>query len=105
MASAWTNNASFALVIVYEDADLEAAAQGLIAGAFINTGQDCTAATRVYVQRPLWDEFLARVSDLTAEIRVGDPMPATRRTHVLAQELTGLRIEEPHEEDGGGGQG
>lgn len=63
--------------IVFEDADLEAAAQGLIAGAFINTGQDCTAATRVYVQRPIWDEFLARVSDLTAEIRVGDPMQRT----------------------------
>jgi betaine-aldehyde dehydrogenase len=63
--------------IVYEDADIEAAAQGLIAGAFINTGQDCTAATRVYVQRPIWDEFLARVSDLTAEIRLGDPLERT----------------------------
>ncbi|MGH2746812.1 MAG: gamma-aminobutyraldehyde dehydrogenase [Actinomycetota bacterium] len=63
--------------IVYEDSDLEAAAQGCIAGGFINTGQDCTAATRVYVQRPIWDEFIARVSDLTAEIRLGDPMERT----------------------------
>ena len=63
--------------IVYEDADLEAAAQGLIAGAFINTGQDCTAATRIYVQRPIWDELIARVSDLTAEIRLGDPLERT----------------------------
>jgi betaine-aldehyde dehydrogenase len=60
--------------IVYEDADLEAAAQGCIAGSFINTGQDCTASTRIYVQRPIWDEFLARVSDLASEIRLGDPM-------------------------------
>jgi betaine-aldehyde dehydrogenase len=63
--------------IVYEDADLEAAAQGVIAGAFINTGQDCTAATRIYVQRPIWDELIARVSDLTAEIRLGDPLERT----------------------------
>lgn len=63
--------------IVYDDADLEAAAQGLIVGAFINTGQDCTAATRVYVQRPIWDELIARVSDLTSEIRLGDPMERT----------------------------
>jgi betaine-aldehyde dehydrogenase len=63
--------------IVYEDSDLEAAAQGCIAGGFINTGQDCTAATRVYVQRPVWDEFVARVSDLAADIRLGDPMERT----------------------------
>ncbi|MEA2461165.1 MAG: betaine-aldehyde dehydrogenase [Actinomycetota bacterium] len=63
--------------IVYEDADLEAAAQGCIAGSFINTGQDCTAATRIYVQRPIWDELIARVSDLTAEIRLGDPLERT----------------------------
>ncbi|HVL63726.1 MAG TPA: aldehyde dehydrogenase family protein, partial [Actinomycetota bacterium] len=63
--------------IVFEDADLEAAAQGLIAGAFINTGQDCTAATRVYVQRPIWDEFIARVGDLISEIRLGDPLDRT----------------------------
>ncbi|HEX2050719.1 MAG TPA: gamma-aminobutyraldehyde dehydrogenase [Actinomycetota bacterium] len=60
--------------IVYDDADLEAAAQGCVAGAFVNTGQDCTAATRIYVQRPVWDEFLARVTDLASEIRLGDPM-------------------------------
>ncbi len=63
--------------IVYDDADLEAAAQGCIVGSFINTGQDCTAATRIYVQRAVWDEFVARVSDLTAEIRLGDPMERT----------------------------
>ena len=38
--------------IVFADADLEAAVQGAVVGGFVNTGQDCTAATRVYVQRP-----------------------------------------------------
>ena len=38
--------------LVFDDADLDAAVQGAVAGALINTGQDCTAATRAYVQRP-----------------------------------------------------
>ncbi len=38
--------------LVFDDADLEAAARGAVAGALINAGQDCTAATRAYVQRP-----------------------------------------------------
>jgi betaine-aldehyde dehydrogenase len=63
--------------IVYEDADLEGAAQGCVAASFINTGQDCTAATRIYVQRPIWDEFIARVTDIAAEMRLGDPMERT----------------------------
>lgn len=38
-------------VIVFEDADIELAAAGIVDGAFYNGGQDCTAATRVLVQR------------------------------------------------------
>lgn len=59
--------------IVYEDADLEAAARGALVGGFVNTGQDCTAATRIYVQQPLYARFVQRLLDLVAEIRVGDP--------------------------------
>ncbi|RII09615.1 Gamma-aminobutyraldehyde dehydrogenase [Streptomyces sp. YIM 130001] len=59
--------------VVFDDADLEAAVHGAVAGALINTGQDCTAATRAYVQRPLYDAFVAGVADLMATVRVGDP--------------------------------
>ena len=38
--------------VVFDDADLEAAARGAVAGSLINAGQDCTAATRAYVQQP-----------------------------------------------------
>ena len=41
--------------IVHADADLEAAARGVTAGALINGGQDCTAATRAYVHRSVYD--------------------------------------------------
>jgi len=64
--------------VVFDDANLEAAAHGAVAGSLINSGQDCTAATRAYVQRPLYDAFVAAVADLFAGVRLGDPMdPAT----------------------------
>ncbi|TSB21365.1 gamma-aminobutyraldehyde dehydrogenase [Streptomyces benahoarensis] len=59
--------------VVFDDADLEAAVHGAVAGALINSGQDCTAATRAYVQRPLYDAFVAGVADLMATVRLGDP--------------------------------
>ncbi|MGV9847418.1 gamma-aminobutyraldehyde dehydrogenase [Streptomyces sp. NPDC003442] len=57
--------------VVFDDADLEAAARGAVAGALINAGQDCTAATRAYVQRPLYDAFVDRVAELMRQVTVG----------------------------------
>ncbi|MER5478737.1 gamma-aminobutyraldehyde dehydrogenase [Streptomyces sp. NPDC002734] len=57
--------------VVFDDADLEAAARGAVAGSLINAGQDCTAATRAYVQRPLYDRFVQRVAALMDEVRLG----------------------------------
>ncbi|MBT2509699.1 gamma-aminobutyraldehyde dehydrogenase [Streptomyces sp. ISL-98] len=64
--------------VVFDDADLEAAVHGAVAGSLINTGQDCTAATRAYVQRPLYDAFVAGVAELMESVRLGDPFdPST----------------------------
>ncbi|TWE10476.1 gamma-aminobutyraldehyde dehydrogenase [Rudaeicoccus suwonensis] len=57
--------------VVFDDADLEAAAHGAVAGSLINTGQDCTAATRAYVQRPLYDAFVAAVGELYDRVVLG----------------------------------
>jgi betaine-aldehyde dehydrogenase len=57
--------------VVFDDADLEAAVRGAVAGSLINTGQDCTAATRAYVARPLFDDFVAGVADLMASVLLG----------------------------------
>lgn len=59
--------------IVFADADLEAAAQGAAAAATVNAGQDCTAATRFYVEASVYEPFLARLARLLKSIRVGDP--------------------------------
>ncbi|MFF4652418.1 gamma-aminobutyraldehyde dehydrogenase [Streptomyces sp. NPDC001380] len=60
--------------LVLDDADLEAAVHGAVAASLINTGQDCTAATRAYVQRPLYDAFVEGVAELYGRVRLGDPM-------------------------------
>ncbi|MCK5755347.1 MAG: aldehyde dehydrogenase family protein, partial [Mycobacterium sp.] len=59
--------------VVFDDADLDAAIQGAAAGALINTGQDCTAATRAIVAADLYDDFVAGVGELFGKIVVGDP--------------------------------
>lgn len=64
--------------VVFDDADLEAAVHGAVAGALINTGQDCTAATRAIVHESLLEEFLSGVADVMAGVQLGDPRdPAT----------------------------
>ncbi len=59
--------------VVFEDADPDAAIHGAVAGSLINTGQDCTAATRAYVHRSVIDAFISGVADLYACITVGAP--------------------------------
>ncbi|GCE23917.1 gamma-aminobutyraldehyde dehydrogenase [Dictyobacter kobayashii] len=59
--------------IVYPDADLEAATQGAVVGGFVNCGQDCTAATRIYVHESIYDDFLSSLLAKVKQIRVGDP--------------------------------
>jgi betaine-aldehyde dehydrogenase len=59
--------------IVYDDANLDAATSGAVVGGFVNCGQDCTAATRIYVQDGIYDEFVQSLLNKVRQIRVGDP--------------------------------
>jgi acyl-CoA reductase-like NAD-dependent aldehyde dehydrogenase len=64
--------------IVFEDADLEAAANGVVAGIFAATGQTCMAGSRLFVQDSIHDAFVERLAARAREIRLGDPLdPAT----------------------------
>jgi betaine-aldehyde dehydrogenase len=60
--------------VVFADADLESAANCAAMAGTINTGQDCTAATRLYVERPVFDEFVARLITAMKEVQVGEPL-------------------------------
>ena len=59
--------------VVFEDAALEAMAGGVAMGATYNTGQDCTAATRVYVHRSVYDAACSSLAAALEGVRVGDP--------------------------------
>ncbi|NRQ34385.1 aminobutyraldehyde dehydrogenase [Nonomuraea sp. NN258] len=64
--------------LVFADADLEEMARGVAMGATYNTGQDCTAATRVYVARETYGDAVEALRATLAKITVGDPWdPAT----------------------------
>ena len=61
-------------VIVFPDADLEKAVEGIAIAGYFNAGQDCTAATRVLVHEDIHDEFVAAMkSYVTANVATGDP--------------------------------
>lgn len=64
-------------LIVLEDADLDMASEGAVVGGFWNTGQDCTAVTRVYVPEKLHDEFVKKLVDKAKKFRLGDPLLKT----------------------------
>jgi len=58
--------------IVFADADLETAVAAAIDAKFQTTGQDCLAANRIYVQRPIYDAFLSRFVAGVERLRIGD---------------------------------
>lgn len=59
--------------IVFDDADIEAAVEGLGVAGFFNAGQDCTAATRVLVHERIHDDFAAALAEFAAGTVVGPP--------------------------------
>ena len=60
--------------VVFEDANVEAAAAGLRRSSFYNSGQDCTAAARILVHERVYDEFLSELLPRIEAIRTGDPL-------------------------------
>ncbi|MGA8115704.1 MAG: gamma-aminobutyraldehyde dehydrogenase [Actinocatenispora sp.] len=60
-------------VLVFDDADLEAAADGISAAGYFNAGQDCTAATRVLVAPSVHDDFLDVLTQRARDTRTGPP--------------------------------
>jgi betaine-aldehyde dehydrogenase len=79
--------------VVFDDADLEAAARGAVAGAYINCGQDCTAATRAYVQQPLYEEFVAAVADLASDLVLGPTLDEATDMGPLITQAQRERVE------------
>jgi aldehyde dehydrogenase (NAD+) len=60
--------------IIFDDANLENAARGVVAGIFGSGGQSCVAGSRALVHHSIHDAFVERIVALTDKIRLGDPM-------------------------------
>jgi len=58
--------------IVFDDADLDAAADGLMASKYRNTGQTCVCANRIFVQARVYEPFLERLAGKISELKVGN---------------------------------
>ena len=65
-------------VIVLDDADIDAAAEGIVDAGYYNAGQDCTAASRVYAQAGIETKLIAAIEQRINALTMGDPRhPAT----------------------------
>ena len=61
-------------VVVFNDADLDAAVEGISIAGLFNAGQDCTAGTRILCQAGVYDEFVAKLGEAAAATKTGfDP--------------------------------
>ncbi|MGB8682148.1 MAG: aldehyde dehydrogenase family protein [Candidatus Binatus sp.] len=73
--------------IIFRDSDLEAAVQSATRGVFFNSGQVCTAGTRIFIEQPVYDEFVERLIEQSEKMTVGDPLDEkTRLGPVVSRE-------------------
>jgi betaine-aldehyde dehydrogenase len=72
--------------IVFADADLEQAATSSPMSVFANTGQDCCARSRVFVERSVFDSFVDKFLTATRNLRVGDPLQESSQIGPLVSE-------------------
>jgi betaine-aldehyde dehydrogenase len=60
--------------IVLSDADIDAATEGAVVGGFVNAGQDCTAATRIYVHEKIHEAFTDKLVAKSKKVKIGNQL-------------------------------
>ncbi|MEO7724119.1 MAG: aldehyde dehydrogenase [Chthoniobacterales bacterium] len=60
--------------VIFADADLDAAIAGSVRSSFANQGQVCLCGSRVFVERPVYDEFVRRFTTKVGQLKQGDPL-------------------------------
>ena len=73
-------------LLVFNDADLDQAVRAAARFGFFNSGQDCTAATRIYVQNGRFEEFVEKIAACAARLVVGDPFGAVDQGSLIDHE-------------------
>jgi betaine-aldehyde dehydrogenase len=79
--------------IVFEDANIEAAAEGAVVGGTINNGQDCANSTRYYVQKSALDKFEKALLSKLAKVGVGNALRPTTDMGPLVSAAHRKRVE------------
>jgi 1-pyrroline-5-carboxylate dehydrogenase len=90
--------------IVTENADLDKATDGVMRSAFGYSGQKCSACSRVYVERPVYDQFISKLVDKASKLKVGDPLERDTYTGPVINEKAVATFEQAVKDvkDGGG---
>ena len=73
--------------LVFADADFDAAVDGVTRSVFANCGQVCLCTERVYVERPIYERFVAALAARARDMRIGWPLdPATEMGPLVSRE-------------------
>ncbi|MBF0674752.1 NAD-dependent succinate-semialdehyde dehydrogenase [Pseudomonas sp.] len=81
-------------LIVFEDADLDAAVEGILVAKFRNSGQSCIAANRVLVHDSIYDQLAERLAARTAELRVGNGLEEGTQIGPMIDEAAVAKVEQ-----------
>ena len=73
--------------LVFSDCDLEQAVQSILRSSFLNQGQVCLCTSRIFVQRPIYNNFKSALMEKLKGLKIGDPLdPATQQGAVVSRE-------------------
>ena len=79
--------------VVFDDANLESAVNGSIAGIFAAAGQSCVAGSRLYLQQGIADKFLAKMVEQAQQIHIGEPLDEKTQVGPLCTEAQLTHVE------------
>jgi succinate-semialdehyde dehydrogenase / glutarate-semialdehyde dehydrogenase len=79
--------------LVFDDADLDAAVEGVIASKYRNSGQTCICANRIYVQDGVYDEFAKRLAYAVQDLKVGPGLDESASVGPLVNEAALEKVE------------
>ena len=80
--------------LVFDDADLDAAVDGVIASKYRNSGQTCICANRVYVQDGVYDEFAKKLAEAVSTLKVGPGLDEDTMIGPLVNDAALQKVEE-----------
>jgi aldehyde dehydrogenase (NAD+) len=80
--------------IVFEDAPLDQAVEGVVNGIFFNQGHVCCAGSRLLVQEPVFEELVGKLKDRLQTLRVGDPLDKNTDIGAINSRQQLMKIEE-----------